>query len=160
MGKEEYTLIGDFLLRIRRPINLIASKKYKLVTIKMNHKGVVLREEKLASNIKSKMYKVNEGDFILSGIDARNGAFGIVPKELDGAIVTNDFWYFDIDEDVVDKHFFLELTTTQWFDEICRKGSDGTTQRIRLQKNPNHQQPNSRRTTDADCVQRSLFSTE
>ena len=101
----------------------------------MNHNGVVLREEKLASNIKSKMYVVKEGDFILSGIDARNGAFGIIPKELDGAIVTNDFWYFDIDEDVVDKHFFLELTTTQWFDEICRKGSDGTTQRIRLQKN-------------------------
>ncbi|MCF6319403.1 MAG: restriction endonuclease subunit S [Proteobacteria bacterium] len=128
-------LIGDFLHRIRRPIELISDKNYKLVTIKMKHKGVVLRGEKLASNIKSKMYKVQEGDFILSGIDARNGAFGIVPKELDGAIVTNDFWYFDIDESIVDKHFFLELTTSQWFDEICRKGSDGTTQRIRLQKN-------------------------
>ncbi|VAX06061.1 Type I restriction-modification system, specificity subunit S [hydrothermal vent metagenome] len=81
------------------------------------------------------MYEVKEGDFILSGIDARNGAFGIIPKELDGAIVTNDFWYFDIDENIVDKHLFLELTSTQWFDEICRKGSDGTTQRIRLQKN-------------------------
>jgi len=100
-----------------------------------NHKGVVLREEKLAANIKSKMYVVKEGDFILSGIDARNGAFGIVPKELDGAIVTNDFWYFSIDESIVGKQLFLELTSTQWFDEICRKGSDGTTQRIRLQKN-------------------------
>lgn len=135
MGRVRPTLIGDFLHRIRRPIDLIADKKYKLVTVKMNHNGVVLREEKLASHIKSKMYEVKEGDFILSGIDARNGAFGIVPKELDGAIVTNDFWYFDIDEDVVDKHLFLELTSTQWFDEICRKGSDGTTQRIRLQKN-------------------------
>jgi type I restriction enzyme S subunit len=28
----------------------------------------------------------------------------------------------------------LELTSTRWFDEISRKGSDGTTQRIRLQK--------------------------
>ncbi len=135
MGKLQPVLIGDFLHRIRRSIELIDSDKYKLVTIKMKHKGVVLREEKLASNIKSKMYVVKEGDFILSGIDARNGAFGIVPKELDGAIVTNDFWYFDIDESIVDKLFFLELTTTQWFDEICRKGSDGTTQRIRLQKN-------------------------
>ena len=80
------------------------------------------------------MYQVKAGDFILSGIDARNGAFGIVPPELDGAIVTNDFWYFEIDEHVVDKSFFLELTSTRYFDEICRKGSDGTTQRIRLQK--------------------------
>lgn len=129
------TLIGDFLHRIKRPIELKSNEKYKLVTVKLKHKGVVLREEKLGSEIKSKMYRVMSGDFILSGIDARNGAFGIVPRELDGAIVTNDFWYFDIDEDVVDKHFFLELTSTKWFDEICRKGSDGTTQRIRLQKN-------------------------
>ena len=56
------------------------------------------------------------------------------PPELDGAIVTNDFWYFEIDDEVVDKRFFLELTATRWFDDICRKGSDGTTQRIRLQK--------------------------
>jgi len=128
-------LIGDFLHRIKRPVELIPSDQYKLVTIKLKHNGVVLRHEKLGSEIKSKMFEVKEGDFILSGIDARNGAFGIVPKDLDGAIVTNDFWYFDIDESIVDKHFFLELTTTLWFDEICRKGSDGTTQRIRLQKN-------------------------
>ncbi len=127
--------IGNFLHRIKRPIKLDANKKYKLVTIKMKHMGVVLRHEKLGAEIKSKMYEVKEGDFILSGIDARNGAFGIIPKELDGAIVTNDFWYFDIDEKIVDKRLFLELTSTQWFDEICRKGSDGTTQRIRLQKN-------------------------
>ncbi len=128
-------LIGDFLHRIKRPIDLKADSKHKLVTIKMKHKGVVLRQEKLGAEIKSKMYQVKAGDFILSGIDARNGAFGIVPPELDGAVVTNDFWYFDIDEKIVDKHFFLELTSTKWFDEICRKGSDGTTQRIRLQKN-------------------------
>lgn len=127
-------LIGNFLHRVKRPVNLDPDSRYKLVTVKLNHKGVVLREEKLGADIKSKMYQVKEGDFILSGIDARNGAFGIVPAELDGAVVTNDFWYFEIDDAVVDKSFFLELTATRWFDEICRKGSDGTTQRIRLQK--------------------------
>lgn len=132
MAKE--IAIGDFLYRIKRPIELKPTKLYKLVTVKLAHKGVVLREEKQGRAINSKMYEVKKGDFILSGIDARNGAFGIVPKELDNAIVTNDFWYFDIDEKIVDKHFFLELTATKWFDEICRKGSDGTTQRIRLQK--------------------------
>lgn len=126
--------IGDFLKRIKRPICLTPDKEYKLVTIKMNHNGVVLRGLKKGSEIKSKMFEVKEGDFILSGIDARNGAFGIVPKELDGAIVTNDFWYFDIDEDIINKNLFLELTSTSWFDEICNRGSDGTTQRIRLQK--------------------------
>lgn len=133
MAKEYF--IGDFLKRIKRPIDLIDTTDYKLVTIKMNHKGVVLRGLKKGFEIKSNMYKVKKGDFILSGIDARNGAFGIVPEELDDAIVTNDFWYFKIDEKLISKKLFLELTATTWFDEICKKGSDGTTQRIRLQKN-------------------------
>lgn len=126
--------IGDFLHRIKRPVSLSPNKYYNLVTIKTRHKGVVLRGQKKGAEIKSQMYQVKEGDFILSGIDARNGAFGIVPKELDHAVVTNDFWYFDLDKEIIDKHFFLELTSTSWFDEICRLGSDGTTQRIRLQK--------------------------
>lgn len=130
---KEY-LIGDFLNRIKRPVKLVDDQDYKLVTIKMNHNGVVLRELKKGALIKSNMYQVKKGDFILSGIDARNGAFGIVPPELDGAIVTNDFWYFEIDESIISKRLFLELTATTWFDEICKRGSDGTTQRIRLQK--------------------------
>ena len=125
--------IGNILKRIKRPISLIDDQEYKLVTIRMNHKGVVLREKKQGVLIKSGMYKVKQGDFILSGIDARNGAFGIVPLELDGAIVTNDFWYFEINEEIISKELFLELTATTWFDEICKRGSDGTTQRIRLQ---------------------------
>jgi len=130
---KEY-LIGDFLKRIKRPIDLLDEVDYKLVTVKMNHNGVTLRERKKGYEIKSNMYLVKEGDFILSGIDARNGAFGIIPQELDEAIVTNDFWYFQIDETIILKELFLELTATNWFDEICKKGSDGTTQRIRLQK--------------------------
>lgn len=133
MAKEFF--IGDFLKRIKRPLTLNDNQDYNLVTIKMNHNGVVLRGKKKGRDIKSNMYEVKVGDFILSGIDARNGAFGIIPKELDGAIVTNDFWYFEIDEKVISKKLFLELTATNWFDDICKKGSDGTTQRIRLQKN-------------------------
>jgi type I restriction enzyme, S subunit len=134
MSSSEKVMIGSFLKRIRRPIKLDKDIEYKLVTIKMHHKGITLRCLKKGSEIKSQMHTVRKGDFILSGIDARNGAFGIIPPELDGAIVTNDFWFFDIDEKVMGKNLFLELTQTTWFDEICRKGSGGITQRIRLQK--------------------------
>ena len=79
------------------------------------------------------MSQVSAGDFVLSGIDARNGAFGIVPDELEGAVISNDFWCLDVDEERIDKHFFYFLTTTPFFDHICKQASDGTTQRIRLQ---------------------------
>jgi type I restriction enzyme M protein len=126
--------IGEFLKRIKRPIILNETELYQLVTIRMHHKGVIPRLKKKGADIKSKMFKIESGDFILSGIDARNGAFGIAPEELNNAIVTNDFWYFELDESIIDKQFFLELTSTNWFDDLCNKGSDGTTQRIRLQK--------------------------
>ena len=134
MSQWKKVRIGDFLKRKRVPVVLDERTKYKLVTVRLYHKGIVLREEKLGSLIKSNMYKVSKGDFILSGIDARNGAFGIIPDELDGAIVTNDFWYFDIDESIIKREYFLWLTSTPVFLDACQKASKGETQRIRLQK--------------------------
>ena len=134
MSEWKKVKIGDFLKRKRIPVVLDETAKYKLLTVRLYHKGIVLREEKLGALIKSNMFKVSKGDFILSGIDARNGAFGIVPEELDGAVVTNDFWYFDIDESIIKREYFLWLTTTPIFLDACQKASKGETQRIRLQK--------------------------
>lgn len=126
--------VGDFLIRVKDLIPIEKDKEYHLVTIKLHHKGVQLRKIELGSNISAdKMSRVKSGQFILSGIDARNGAFGIIPPELDGAVVTNDFWHFDIEERIMSKEYFLWLTSTPFFDDICNKASDGTTNRIRLQ---------------------------
>ncbi|QKG55216.1 restriction endonuclease subunit S [Hymenobacter sp. BRD128] len=126
--------IGDFLHRVRIPVDIEDDQQYNLVTIRMHHKGVALRATKPGKEIGTKrMYAVQPGHFILSGIDARHGAFGIVPPELAGAVVTNDFWYFEVDEAQVDKELFLHLTSTTFFDDLCRLASDGTTNRVRLQ---------------------------
>jgi hypothetical protein len=47
--------IGKILKRIKRPIDLVASNAYLLVTVKLHHKGVVLREKKYGHEIKSKI---------------------------------------------------------------------------------------------------------
>ncbi|MBW8683538.1 restriction endonuclease subunit S [Chitinophaga rhizophila] len=126
--------VGDFLIRVKDLIPIEKNKEYNLITIKLYHKGVQLRRKESGSRIlANKMSRVKAGQFILSGIDARNGAFGIIPDDLDGAVVTNDFWHFDIDESIVSKEYFLWLTNTPFFDDICKKASDGTTNRIRLQ---------------------------
>ncbi|MFL5740571.1 MAG: restriction endonuclease subunit S [Flavisolibacter sp.] len=126
--------IGDFLTRSKEPVKINPQDEYTLVTIRMYHKGVAKRSHVRGSTIKSPtLYKVRAGQFILSGIDARNRAFGIVPDELDGAIVTNDFWTHDIDTSIVDINFFYWFTTTPQFYEACIKASEGTTNRQRLQ---------------------------
>lgn len=133
MGDWRQVRIGDFLHRVKQSVQLRDDENYKLVTVRMHHNGVVLREMKKGELIGSNMYRVKSGQFILSGIDARHGAFGVVPEELDDAIVTNDFWYFDVDENVVSRDFFLWLTTTPLFLDACIKSSEGTTNRRRLQ---------------------------
>lgn len=126
--------IGDFLTRSKEPVKIKQQEEYTLVTIRIYHKGVVKRSDVKGSTIKSPtLYKVRAGQFILSGIDARNRAFGIVPKELDGAIVTNDFWTHNIDTTIIDINFFYWFTTTPQFYEACIKASEGTTNRQRLQ---------------------------
>lgn len=130
----ESVKIADFLHRVKVPVHIDPDTEYALVTVKLHHKGVVLREMKKGKLLGSNMYRISKGQFILSGIDARNGAFGIVPEELDGAIITNDFWCFDVDEAIVKRDFFYWLSSTPLFLHACRQSSRGVTQRIRLQK--------------------------
>ena len=108
--------------------------EYRQVTVRLHHKGVVLREVQPGSAIQSsRQYEVRAGQLILSRIDARNGAIGIVPSELDGAIVTNDFWVFDIDHTLLDAAFLDYYVGTAAFVAECRQASEGTTNRVRLQ---------------------------
>lgn len=133
--------ISDFLTRSRDIVDVKDDQEYRRVTIRMNHQGVCLRNIEKGVNIGTKkQYSIKEGQFILSGIDARNAAFGLVPKELDGAIVTNDFWAFDINPKLVNMHYFYFLTKTPDFLYACKKASIGTTNRQRLQKDKFYEQ--------------------
>ena len=84
--------IGSFLHRSGVVIEIANNIEYSQVTVRTNNGGVCLRGTKLGKEIGTKrQIKVSKGQYIVSKIDARNGAFGIIPDELDGAIVTNDF---------------------------------------------------------------------
>src|SRR6202000_268965 len=64
--------------------------------------------------------------------DARNGAFGIIPAELDGAIVTNDFPLFNVNTNRILTQFLLLVTTTKQFIKFAQSCSSGTTNRQRM----------------------------
>ncbi len=67
----------------------------------------------------------------MSRIDVRNGAIGLVPKELDGAIVSNDFWVYDFDENQIYPDFLALYVKTPGFIDDANRTSSGTTKRIR-----------------------------
>jgi type I restriction enzyme S subunit len=125
--------IGHILTRNKTPVLVRDDVTYKQVTIRTNYKGVVLRGSQNGSSIGTKNQSaVSAGQFILSRIDARNGAFGIVPEELEGAIVTNDFLAFDINEEEVEREFFNVFLQAPQFLEACMKASRGNTNRKRV----------------------------
>lgn len=122
--------IGDFLKRIKNQIDIDDSVKYKRVTVSGNHNGVSLRDEVLGSAIGTKkQFTIKGGNFILSKIDARNGAFGIIPEELDNAIITGNFWTYSVDTNLIDIEWFFYFTHSYNFIQICIESSTGSTHR-------------------------------
>lgn len=122
--------VGDVLKRVKDTTTLDDNQQYKRVTIKMNHKGVSVRDIELGINIGTKsQFFIREGQFLLSKIDARNGAFGIVPPEADGAIITGNFWAFDVNQKELNIELFHIMTSLPFFDELSKKASSGTTNR-------------------------------
>jgi type I restriction enzyme S subunit len=107
---------------------------YKQITVRLWGKGVVLRNEVPGTKIRAKRrYVAREGQFILSRIDARNGAFGIVSDFLDGGAVTNDFPVFNMDESRLFPPFLEWMSKTRRFVRLCKRASEGTTNRVRIQ---------------------------
>jgi type I restriction enzyme, S subunit len=123
--------LGDVLRQSRQEVKLSPEQAYKQVTIKINRKGVTLRGMIQGSQVGSNQFLAKPNQFMVSKIDARNGAYGIVPNELDGAIVTGDFVLFDPNERL-DVSFLNYFANTQFFDFECKKASEGTTNRVRL----------------------------
>ena len=128
--------IGQFLTRNRNVIDIDDETIYTQITLKINNGGVVERGKKKGIEIGTKkQIVVKKGQFVFSKIDARNGAFGIIPEGLDGAIVTNDFPVFDINETIINPTFLLLVTTTKAFVKFAQSCSSGTTNRQRIDVN-------------------------
>lgn len=125
--------LGDVLRRSEHIIPLDPEATYKEVTVRINGKGVVERRQVQGVEIAAdRRYRAKSGQFIISRIDARHGASGLIPDELDGAVVTNDFPLFDVAKDRLDAAFLGWMSKTASFVELCKRASEGTTNRVRL----------------------------
>lgn len=127
--------LGEVLRRSQETAEIKPGSEYREVTVRLWGKGVVQRGLVSGSEISgSRRFAARAEQLILSRIDARNGAIGIVPPALDGAVVTNDFPVFDIDTGRIEPTFLGWLSKTPDFVELCKWASEGTTNRVRLQE--------------------------
>lgn len=127
--------LGELLRRSDEAALIDPAAEYHEVTIKLWGKGIVSRGKVRGSDVVSVRRTVRANQLILSKIDARNGAIGLVPPELDGAIVSNDFPSFEFrDKDRCTPAFMGWLARSAPFVELCKAASEGTTNRVRIKE--------------------------
>jgi type I restriction enzyme, S subunit len=125
--------LGQLLVQSEETTEIQPDRRYRQVTVRLWGEGVVLRNEVSGTRISARKRRVvRTGQFILSRIDARNGAFGLVPESLDGAVVSNDFPAFSVNQQRLEPSFLAWMSKTESFVNLCRAASEGTTNRVRL----------------------------
>ena len=88
----ETVRLGDELDRHVDEEKVEPQKPYRLVGVRLAGQGPFLRETKYGSELgATKLNRLSTGLFIYSRLFAWRGAFGIVPADLDGCFVSNEF---------------------------------------------------------------------
>ena len=109
----------DMLDVIERPVKLDDSKCYRLVTAKRSRGGIVSRGTLRGDEIKVKQqFEVRAGDFILSNRQIAHGGCGIVPPELDGAVVSGEYTVLH-PKPLLNLRFLHYLSHSAHFQQIC-----------------------------------------
>jgi type I restriction enzyme S subunit len=111
------TKFGTFLNQRKQFIQIEDTEKYKRARVQLHWKGIVLRDEVEGAIIKTKKQQVaRRGELLVAEIDAKVGGIGIVPPELDRAIVSSHYFLFEIDDSNCLPH---------WLDWFVRSGGLG-----------------------------------
>ena len=128
--------LKDVLCQSCKWVMIDDEKEYTRITVKLFNKGIVVRDVVYGSQFKTKKQQmVHAGQFVISKIDGKSGAFAFLPQELDGCIVTPDFPVFDVNrQKVLPEYLELFLSNQSVLDKI-KASCTGSTGRKRLTVN-------------------------
>jgi type I restriction enzyme S subunit len=117
--------MSELLYEERRPVDLLDDATYDLVTVKRARGGVVKRDTKRGADISVKtQFRVNDGDFLISKRQIVHGACGIVPPELDGSTVSNEYSVLR-SKGGIDLDYLKYLSHSVYFQQTCFHSSIG-----------------------------------
>ena len=125
--------LGDILRFAGVPERFERPGEEQYVTLRVRGGGAVERVIKDGKvPVPFTGYRVRAGQFIYSRIDARNGAYGIIPAELDRAVVSKDFPVFDILDNRVVPEYLLHFMRAGTLQNQVKAASFGATNRQRI----------------------------
>lgn len=108
--------LGEVLRQRKGSITINNTTVYKRCKVQLYGKGIVLRDEVLGSVIKTKKQQLcKPNDFLVAEIDAKFGGYGIVPADLENAIVSSHYFLFEIDQTKLCPNFLALVIKLQQF---------------------------------------------
>ncbi|BBO19064.1 N-6 DNA methylase [Candidatus Brocadia pituitae] len=103
-------------------------QEYKLVTCKLHGQGIVFRESIFGRDIKTKKQQiVKANQLLVAEIDAKNGGYGIIPSECDGAIVSSHYYIYSINQSELLPAYLSVVLTSKVIEDQVRTYVRGTT---------------------------------
>jgi len=114
----------------RKNVKAVKFDKQNIITVKLHCAGVV-KNERNANLTGGTNYSVRQaGQFIFSKIDFLNGAFGIIPNELDGFLSSSDIPAFFFNNKIIPVFLQYWLSENYKKLKIERTGTSNTLKRI------------------------------
>lgn len=117
--------LGDVVAHRKEFIEISPDVTYSRCRVQTSARGIILRDRIAGSEIKTRKQQVcRAGEFLVAEIDAKMGGYGIVPSDLDGAIVSSHYFLFEIDESRLMRGFLEWYSRTPMFlEQIKARGS-------------------------------------
>ena len=107
--------LKDLVISDRERARVIDDRYYKQLTVKIKGLGVVERETEYigTSSTNNVRYVAHGGQIIMSSLEADKGAVGIVPKELNKALVSRNYYLFTITSDNIDPDYLAMVLSSE-----------------------------------------------
>ena len=103
----------------------------KRLTVKLNLKGITVRESKtIEKEGATKQFIRKSGQFIYGKQNLHKGAFGIVPKELDGYLSSSDIPSFDFKGEIEPKWFYYYFSRKSFYESLESLSTGTVSKRI------------------------------
>ena len=121
----EYSL-RDILILQSDALKMDDEATYELITVKRGFGGVKSRGHFKGKDVLVKsQFTIHKGEFVISKRQIVHGACGLVPEELDGAVVSNEYNVFRPQPTKLDIDYFNRLSTTLYMRRAFFINSDG-----------------------------------
>jgi type I restriction enzyme S subunit len=117
--------LGNVIEHRKEFITIDDTATYKRCRVQLHAKGIVLRDEIEGARIKTKTQQVcRTNEFLVAEIDAKVGGFGLVPDDLNRAIVSSHYFLFTVDRSKLLPEFLGFYVRTPYYrDQVKAQGS-------------------------------------